>query len=236
MALLLSSYVQSAEPAAAEAESTADAEDKTRLTDEQLKELGDALSILSDKSSCVRHRHRRTSDAISVVKERTELAALERENREYAEEAAREAAEGEKPDPAADRIAKRVRAMIERIDAQIADIDRDVGDRLNLVKIEQDGKISTRDVRKALTVIAHAPDMSVVDDIVAKLDVDKDGFVPMTDILSLASKEGLGVTLDKQADEIVTEGRELRAGGTGFGPAAANANDGPGSRSHPPSP
>lgn len=42
----------------------------------------------------------------SVVKERTELAALERENRELAEEAAREAAEGEQPDPAAERIAK----------------------------------------------------------------------------------------------------------------------------------
>ena len=174
-------------------------------------------------------------DATSVVKERTELAALERENREYAEEAAREAAEGEKPDPAADRIAKRVRAMIDRIDAQIADIDRDVGDRLNLVKIEQDGKISTRDVRKALTVIAHAPDMSVVDDIVAKLDVDKDGYVPMTDILSLASKEGLGVTLDKQADDIVTEGRELRAGGTGYGPSAAKSQsaDSESSRTQP---
>ena len=113
--------------------------------------------------------------------------------------------------------------MIDRIDAQIADIDRDVGDRLNLVKIDADGKIRTGDVRKALEIIAHAPDPTVIDDIVAKLDVDKDGYVPMTDILSLASKEGLGVTLDKQADDIVTEGRELRAGGTGYGPSAAKS-------------
>lgn len=106
-----------------------------------------------------------------------------------------------------------------------------MGDRLNLVQIDADGKIRTGDVRKALEIIAHAPDPAVIDDIVAKLDVDQDGFVrraspteltmqvPLSDILALAGKEGLGVTLDKQADDLVAEGRELRAGGRS-GPTA----------------
>ena len=48
------------------------------------------------------------------------------------------------------------------------------------------------DLQKALNVIKHKPDAEVVDQIVEKLDVDKDGFVELEHVVGLVREEGLG--------------------------------------------
>jgi LETM1 and EF-hand domain-containing protein 1 len=69
----------------------------------------------------------------------------------------------------------------------------------------------------------RSPDEEQINVLMEKLDVDKDGFVPLTDILSLAEGEGLGIIIDdpKQTDvpsaetaaSILSQGRSIRSDG-----------------------
>jgi len=69
------------------------------MTTEQLKELAEALSILSSKSS--------------VLKERAELAALMEENLQAEED----------PKSPSGALTKRIRTMLTKIDTQLQDYD-----------------------------------------------------------------------------------------------------------------
>jgi LETM1 and EF-hand domain-containing protein 1 len=102
-----------------------------RLTTEQLSELGQALSILSAKSS--------------VLKEREDLRQLMEENAAAAGET------DEKNNP----LAKRIRNMITRIDEQLGEYDTSVGSKMNVIAVREDGKIPVSDLKKALQVIKH---------------------------------------------------------------------------------
>ena len=91
-----------------------------------------------------------------VLKERQELEELERLNRETHEEAQKDAEEGEKVDKTALNVAKRVGSMIEKLDQQLEEFDKSVGARMNIVNVDEHGKISTTELTKALSLIAHA--------------------------------------------------------------------------------
>jgi LETM1 and EF-hand domain-containing protein 1, mitochondrial len=99
------------------------------LTVEQLSELGQALSILSAKSS--------------VLKEREDLRRLMEENAAAADEGY------ENP------LAKRIRNMITKIDEQLGEYDASVGSKMNVVDVREDGKIPASDLKKALQLIKH---------------------------------------------------------------------------------
>jgi len=82
-----------------------------RMTSEQVSELGEALSILSAKSS--------------VIKERAEVKKLIEENNAVEEE-------GGKPNP----IAKRLKGILTKIDDQLTQYDAEVGDKLHMFETE----------------------------------------------------------------------------------------------------
>jgi len=203
--------------------------DGIRMTSEQLNELGEALSILSAKSS--------------VLKEKIELKQLAEENQEASEDP-------ENHTSAA--LVKRIQKMIQQIDQQIEEYDKEVGTRMHQINIGQDGKISVADLQKALEAIKHRPTDEAIKILIEKLDVDHDGFVPIEHVVSLAEEEGLGIVFgeDTEASEesasgsLVSRGQQLRhdAGRSSpksshshpAGPAAAAAH--PSSDSRPTNP
>ncbi|KAJ7273621.1 LETM1-like protein-domain-containing protein [Mycena haematopus] len=141
-------------------------EDNARMTTEQLKELGEAMSILSTKSS--------------VLKERRELRALMEENLQAEED----------PKSPSGALTKRIRTMLTKIDQQVEAYESRVGSSLQLISADAQGRISVQDLEKALAVIKHKPDDEVGSAVIKKLDVDKDGFVELEHVLGLVQEEG----------------------------------------------
>jgi LETM1 and EF-hand domain-containing protein 1 len=162
-------------------------EDNARMTTEQLKELSEALSILSAKSS--------------VLKERNELRVLMDENLS-AEEVETYPANiltalmfgrfTQDPKSPSGALTKRIRSMLTKIDSQIQEYDSRVGNSLQMISADPQGRISVKDFTKALAVIKHKLDDDVGQAVVQKLDVDKDGFVELEHVLGLVREEGLG--------------------------------------------
>ncbi|KDQ33240.1 hypothetical protein PLEOSDRAFT_1052100 [Pleurotus ostreatus PC15] len=161
-------------------------DDDARMTTEQLKELSEALSILSAKSS--------------VLKERDELRALMEENLQAEED----------PKSPSGALTKRIRSMLTKIDGQLQEYDSRVGSSLQLISADPQGRISVQDLEKALTVIKHKPDDDVGRAVIEKLDVDKDGYVELEHVLGLVREEGLGLVLDDDAQTILGQGTELK--------------------------
>lgn len=157
-----------------------------RMTTEQLKELAEALSILSTKSS--------------VLKERDELRALMEENLQAEED----------PTSPSGALTKRIRTMLEKIDKQLDAYDSRFGSSLQMISCTPDGRISIEDLDKAIAVIKHKPDEEVGHKVIEKLDVDKDGYVELEHVLGLVREEGLGILLDDEAESLIGQGREIK--------------------------
>ncbi|KAF8323199.1 LETM1-domain-containing protein, partial [Clavulina sp. PMI_390] len=163
--------------------------DDARMTTEQLNELGEALSVLSAKSS--------------VIKERNELQALLEDNLQSEKETSGESSPSQS-------LSKRIRGMIKKIDDQLSAYDARVGDSLQLIQADAQGLISVNDLERALNVIKHKPDTESIESIVRKLDPDKDGFVVLEHVLDLVREEGLGTVVDDAAQDLLGQGRELK--------------------------
>lgn len=160
------------------------------MTAEQLSELVDALVVLSSKSS--------------VLKERDELRGLMEEN----------LTSDEDPKSPSGALTKRIRSMLTKIDAQLDAYDSRVGSSLHMLTTDSEGRISVNDLEKALSVIKHKPEEEIGREVIKKLDVDKDGFVELEHVLGLVREEGLGIVLDldKEAEMIIGQGKEVRNG------------------------
>lgn len=63
-------------------------------------------------------------------------------------------------------LAKRVRAMLTKIDEQLEEYDRDVGTRMHMIEASPTGKISVDDLEQALRLIKHRPDDEVIEKLV----------------------------------------------------------------------
>ncbi|KAI5476504.1 MRS7 family protein [Pseudohyphozyma bogoriensis] len=161
------------------------APEDVRMTTEQVTELGQALEILSAKSS--------------VLKERTELKALMDEHE-------KSAAEGGKPNP----LAKRLKSLLEKIEKQLEDYDKEFGGHLNMFSPDHLGRIRIKDLKSALEVIRHRPSDEAIKVLLGKLDVDGDGFVPVQEIVDLAEGEGLGIVLLDEVEEMKAEAEEIK--------------------------
>ncbi|KAI0059083.1 LETM1-domain-containing protein [Artomyces pyxidatus] len=176
-------------------------EEDARMTTEQLKELVEVISVLSAKSS--------------VIKERDELRALMEENSQAEEVGLPCPSMCCKPnsaskEPTTAALVKRIRTMLTKIDKQLEEYDARVGNSLQLISCDPQGRISIRDLEKALAVIKHKPEEDVVQNVVDKLDVDKDGYVELEHVLGLAREEGLGIVIDGEAESIIGQGREIK--------------------------
>ncbi|KAG6854327.1 hypothetical protein C0991_008222 [Blastosporella zonata] len=179
-------------------------DENARMTTEQLKELGEALSILSAKSS--------------VLKERNELRSLMEENLSAEEVCTTLSVDIPKkmliahqdPKSPSGALTKRIRSMLTKIDGQLEEYDSRVGSSLQMISADAQGRISVQDLQKALAVIKHRPDDEVGQAVIQKLDVDKDGFVELEHVLGLAKEEGLGIVIDDEAQSIIGQGNEIK--------------------------
>jgi LETM1 and EF-hand domain-containing protein 1 len=161
-------------------------EENARMTTEQLKELAEALAIMSARSS--------------VLKERNELRALMEENLQAEED----------PKSPSGALTKRIRTMLTKVDSQLQEYDSRVGNSLQTISADAQGRISVQDLQKALAVIKHRPDDDVGQAVIQKLDVDKDGFVEIEHVLGLVREEGLGIEVDDEARTLIGQGREIK--------------------------
>ncbi|SCV69028.1 BQ2448_2048 [Microbotryum intermedium] len=177
-----------AEPLVTEPEGEVTNPEDVRMTSEQVSELGQALEILSAKSS--------------VMKEREELKKLVEENKQAE-------ADGAVPNP----LAKRLKGILAKIDQQLEAFDNEVGSRLNMFEADYEGKIAVKDLRKALEVIAHRPTDEAIEILLKKLDVDEDRFVPIDEIVALSEGEGLGIVVseDTAASELKSDASAARS-------------------------
>jgi LETM1 and EF-hand domain-containing protein 1 len=82
--------------------------------------------------------------------------------------------------------------MLSKIDSQLCAYDERVGSSLQMISCDPQGRISVRDLERALSVIKHKPDEEVGQAVVRKLDVDQDGYVLLEHVLGLVKEEGLG--------------------------------------------
>lgn len=197
-----------------------------RMTNEQLTELGEALSILSAKSSVLKEREElaqlikevSASDVSQddvAVSEGTSVAAHEADEkgdrRDEIAEAAQRMSTSSNISSSSRSLAKRVKSMLQKIDSQLEEYDRDVGSRMNIIEASSTGKISVDDLEQALRLIKHRPDEEILESLVDKLDVDNDGLVPLADLVELARQEsGLGIMRDDHVKDIRAEGYALR--------------------------
>lgn len=162
------------------------ATENARMTTEQLNELGEALCVLSAKSS--------------VLKERDELRTLMEENLQRDED----------PKSPSGALTKRIRTMLTKIDAHLQEYDTHVGSSLQMISADAQGRIPVEDLQKALTVIKHRPDDEVIQAVIQKLDVDQDGYVELEHVLGLMEEEGLGIEVDDEARTIIVQGKEIK--------------------------
>ena len=84
--------------------------------------------------------------------------------------------------------------MLTKIDKQLQAYDERVGSSLQMISCDPQCRIPVDDLQKALAVIKHKPDEEIVDKIIEKLDVDKDGYVELEHVLGLVREEGLGTS------------------------------------------
>lgn len=82
--------------------------------------------------------------------------------------------------------------MLTKIDSQLQEYDSRVGNSLQMISADPQGRISVQDLEKALAVCKHKPEEEVGQAVIHKLDVDKDGFVELEHVLGLVREEGLG--------------------------------------------
>ena len=119
--------------------------------------------------------------------------------------------------------------MITKVDKQLEAYDSKVGNSLQMISCDAQGRISVEDLHKALAVIKHKPDEDVGHAVIQKLDVDKDGFVELEHVIGLVREEGLGtnilyvddivvycfadghtgIVIDDEAQSIIGQGREI---------------------------
>lgn len=208
-----------------------------RMTNEQLGELGEALSILSAKSSVLHER----AELAQLMKEMgtseevqsedqpgaTDAAAADAPGKDDVEETSERSAEetskaaaqvstSTNVSAASRSLAKRIKSMLQKIDEQLEEYDRDVGSRMNIIETSPSGKISVDDLEQALRLIKHRPEEEILERLVDKLDVDNDGLVPLKDVVELAQAEsGLGILRDDSVKGIRAEGGALRGEGRG---------------------
>ncbi|KAF9430825.1 hypothetical protein BGZ94_003614 [Podila epigama] len=163
-----------------------DEEDKARMTEEQLLELREALSIMSSRSA--------------VLEEREELEDLKEDRMEYKEDIEELAQVQRNEHKVNRRLGSRLEKMIAKLDQELEAYDANVGNKLQAFQANERGELAVEDIEAALRVIKHAPDADNIKSIVKRLDVDGDGLVLLSHISELAdmveAEEGTGVLVE----------------------------------------
>lgn len=163
---------------------------------EQLCNISRALAVLASASSVSRERQ----EFLQLVNKEVELynTMLEKEGTEGQEEAEKAyKAEREKIDDAAEIAAgdkvsaaliDRVDAMLQKLEAEIDDVDAKIGDRWILLDKDRDGKVTPEEVIAAAVHLKNTLDKEGVQELISSLSKDRDGKIFVEDIIKLGSQ------------------------------------------------
>lgn len=223
-------------------------EDELKMTNEQLTELGEALSLLSAKSSVLKEREELAQlikevsgvpeenvDSSSLSEPTAEQAATEsskdkkapsgEKGEEDSSAAASEEAAAATGQSAASRsLAKRVKSMLQKIDEQLEEYEKEVGSKMHIIEASPTGKISVDDLGQALRLIKHRPSEDVLERLVDSMDTDKDGLIPLQEVVALAQEEsGLGIVREDSIKDITGQGRKLGKEARGESPSSSQS-------------
>ncbi|KAJ3094610.1 hypothetical protein HDU97_007872 [Phlyctochytrium planicorne] len=169
--------------------------DDVEISEAQLKQLGDALKTLTSDS------------ALKDVKDL--LEDLKEERKEYIEDVDELKALTHKDLPkATESVGTRVDKMIKKIEKEMEKYDTEIGSKLNLIRPDEEGRLSISDLEEALRVIRDNPGDERIKKIVKRLDSDGDGAVSLAEIQAMVSeteKEGTGVVIkDEPAPQLTS--------------------------------
>ncbi|KAJ3111424.1 hypothetical protein HDU96_005703 [Phlyctochytrium bullatum] len=150
-------------------------EEEEHISEAQLKQLGDAIKTMTSDS------------ALQDVK--ALLEDLKEERKEYIEDIDELKALTQKELPkATESVSSRVDKMISKIEKELEKYDSEIGSRLNLIRPDEEGRLTVKDLEDALRVIRDNPGDERIRKIVKRLDTDGDGSVSMAEILAMASE------------------------------------------------
>lgn len=151
-------------PEAAEAE----AEEKARMTREQIADLAEAIDTMIDSP---------------IGREKEEMEELEAErvaDREMVEEA-----KGKSKQVA--MLDSRVASMLDKIKAEMEDSELSIGEAFHKLDLDGDGLLSYNELMGAIDELhdSKRPDAKAFQELLVKLDVDADGQISVADVRKL---------------------------------------------------
>lgn len=176
-------------------EAQAQARARTLEKHEQLCELSRALSVLASGSSVSRERE----EFLRLAKEEIELynRMVEKEGTDgdvamKAYRAAREESDHAAEVPVGDEVSSalinRVDAMLENLEKEIDDVDKEIGDCWRLLDRDYDGKVTPEELAAAATYLRETIAKDGVQELISKLSKDRDGKICVEDIVRLGSQ------------------------------------------------
>ncbi|KAG5457103.1 MAG: tryptophan synthase beta subunit-like PLP-dependent enzyme [Olpidium bornovanus] len=172
-----------------------------KLSDEQLRDIREALAVLSSKSA-VESERQRLAEIIEVREDYKEVCldvwsfALVLKLRSDDIEELKNAERTESK--ASTRLGARLEKLIQKLDIELRQYNTEVGSRVDLALVNQDGQVSVEELEKALKLVRHNPQDDRIRAIAQKLDKDGDGLVFLKDLQEIAQEaEGHGVVVEK---------------------------------------
>ncbi|KQK06415.1 mitochondrial proton/calcium exchanger protein [Brachypodium distachyon] len=163
---------------------------------EKFCNISRALAVLSSASSVSKERQ----EFLSLVNKEIELyhSMLEKEGTEGKEEAkkaymaAREesddASEVATEEKVSSALIDKVDAMLQELEKEIDDVDAKIGNRLQLLDRDHDGKVTPEEVAAAAAYLKDTIAKEGVQELVNQLSKDKEGKIRVEDIVKLASQ------------------------------------------------
>jgi hypothetical protein len=151
----------------------------TKIPAEDLKHLGEAISVLTSSSV--------------VQKEKEELRVLKQDRQKLHRDSSllqREVISNELPSTPSERhkFDETVDRLIEKLEREAENVEREVGDKLHLIHAREDGKIPLQELEHAIEHIKGHPDSLAIKAIVKHIDVDGDGFVSVQEVYRLVQE------------------------------------------------
>ncbi|KXS18913.1 LETM1-domain-containing protein [Gonapodya prolifera JEL478] len=148
-----------------------------QIPEQQLRALGEALQAMGSPSA--------------LDPEREELETLKHERREYEEDIGeiQTMTGGKSAESSTSRyLGKRLERLISKIDQELKHYDKDIGDKLNLLKPDEYGQVTVAQLEEALKVINAHKDNPEIAQIVEFLDQNHDGLVVLKEVIDFARK------------------------------------------------
>ncbi|GLD93490.1 hypothetical protein PINS_up002082 [Pythium insidiosum] len=120
----------------------------------------------------------------------------------------------------AGRMMKKLDSMLSNLEMELDKVDREVGDRLNVLDLDTDGVLSADEIKHAvMTILRKANTEEDVEWLISQIDKDKDGMISLEELVSWIDKcrellEATGEIKLEVAEPIVvgTDGENAGAG------------------------